>query len=242
VSLRDPTPEEREKARELARRFGGDEAETERLADLGRRAEALLLSPPPEELPGLGRVWLFLRQRLLEPGSLATGGINPAEEVEGDDCEDIGSPAKSPAPTRGLMFLPGYRLAACLDRLRRQVNTLAPKRSKKSDGWIGDAAHASRASDHNPWVKGSDGVGVVTAIDITHDLAGGMDCSALAGALSTRRDPRIKYIIWNGRICSSEVEPWTWRKYTGKNQHTHHLHISVKPEPELYDKVEPWAL
>src|SRR5690606_21889595 len=32
-----------------------------------------------------------------------------------------------------------YRIAACLDVLRSQVNALAPQRRKDSDGWIGDA-------------------------------------------------------------------------------------------------------
>ena len=67
-----------------------------------------------------------------------------------------------------------WRVAKSLLKLRDQINAHAPKRSKKSDGYIGDAAHASRSSDHNPWVK--DGkMGVVTAADFTHDPAGGFD-------------------------------------------------------------------
>jgi hypothetical protein len=61
-----------------------------------------------------------------------------------------------------------WRPAKSLIQLRDQINQIAPNRSKASDGTIGDAAHASRASDHNPWVREGD-AGVVTAIDITHD-------------------------------------------------------------------------
>lgn len=134
-----------------------------------------------------------------------------------------------------------WRLAKSLERLREQVNVQWPGRSKESDGSIGDEAHASRSSDHNPWVSDG-GVGVVTAIDITHDPRAGCDSQALAEVLRASRDPRIKYIISNRRICSSETRPWEWRAYTGSNPHNHHVHISVKPDQELFDDVKPWDL
>lgn len=134
-----------------------------------------------------------------------------------------------------------WRLAKSLEELRKQVNTRAPERSKASDGSIGDAAHASRSSDHNPWVK-DEAIGVVTAIDITHDPAGGCDSYELAQSLLDSRDVRIKYIISNGRIASGPdgPSPWTWRKYTGTNPHSHHVHISVRAKKDLYDGTAPW--
>lgn len=129
------------------------------------------------------------------------------------------------------------RLAKSLETLRNQINAASPSRSKASDGWIGDAAHKSRASDHNPWVDD----GVVTAIDITHDPARGVDTWKLADHLRERRDPRVKYIISNGRIASAE-KGWTWRKYTGKNPHSHHVHISVHPDHARYDDTKPWDI
>jgi hypothetical protein len=62
------------------------------------------------------------------------------------------------------------RIAKSLDVLRSQINKAHPNRSKVSDGWIGDTAHAARASDHNP-----NSGGVVTALDLTHDPAHGFD-------------------------------------------------------------------
>ncbi|MQB02542.1 MAG: hypothetical protein GEU78_20460, partial [Actinobacteria bacterium] len=77
-----------------------------------------------------------------------------------------------------------WRVARSLLTLRDQVDAAAPNRSKRSDGTIGDAAHASRSSDHNPWVK--DGAtGVVTAIDLTHDPAGGANMHTISEALRT---------------------------------------------------------
>lgn len=135
-----------------------------------------------------------------------------------------------------------WRIAESLKQLRKQIDKIAPKRDKKSDGAIGNAEHASRESDHNPWFRDKNGVPVVSAIDITHDPQGGMDCNLLAKALIASHDPRIKYVIWNRQICSSKVSPWQWRKYNGKNPHTHHLHISVMSDSHLFDDMREWML
>ena len=70
-----------------------------------------------------------------------------------------------------------YRIAKSLGLLAATVNAAAPNRSKASDGWIGDASHAARKSDHNPNRTPGDGIpdGVVCALDITHDPANGCD-------------------------------------------------------------------
>lgn len=134
-----------------------------------------------------------------------------------------------------------WRPAKSLIQLRDQINRLAPTRSKASDGTIGDASHQSTDSDHNPWVQDS-GVGVVTAIDITHDPGDGCDCEQIVQALFNSRDVRIKYIIWNRRIVSSTVQPWLWRRYTGSNPHTKHFHLSVKSDKIHYDSQKDWQI
>jgi peptidoglycan hydrolase-like protein with peptidoglycan-binding domain len=134
-----------------------------------------------------------------------------------------------------------WRLAHSLEKLRAQVNAARPNRSKSSDGSIGDAAHASRSSDHNPWI--SDGsMGVVSAIDITHDPKGGFDSYAFAEWLRTHKDKRIKYVISNRRIFSSVTSPWTWRPYSGSNPHDHHVHVSVQSSKALYDLTTDWDI
>lgn len=138
-----------------------------------------------------------------------------------------------------------WRLAKSIDVLRKEINAAYPKRRKSSDGTIGDDEHASRSSDHNPWVK--DGrTGVVTAIDFTHDPDNGVDAGEIAELLRASKDTRIKYIISNKRICNSAktggAAAWSWRPYSGSNPHTKHMHLSVKSDKKQYDSIQPWKL
>jgi hypothetical protein len=138
-----------------------------------------------------------------------------------------------------------WRVAKSLLKLRDQVNARAPHRNKASDGTIGDTAHCQRTSDHNPWVKDGS-LGVVTALDVTHDPTGGCDANTIAEAIRASRDTRVKYIIWKKRIANSAQigsnPPWTWRTYTGPNPHTKHVHISVKPDKASYDSTATWSI
>ena len=134
-----------------------------------------------------------------------------------------------------------WRVAKALLKLRTQIDAQYPNRSKKADGAIGDAAHASRSSDHNPWIKDG-GHGIVSAIDITHDLKSGLDTWSLGEHLRLKKDRRIKYVISNKRIFSSTTSPWTWRRYTGSNPHSQHIHVSVKATKNHYDDDSEWNL
>lgn len=129
-----------------------------------------------------------------------------------------------------------WRVAYSLDVLLAQNNAYAPNRSKISDGSIGDAAHATRDSDHNPWVHIPPPPPVVTARDFTNDPAHGFDCHVFAASLVESRDPRIKYIIWFDRIWEG-----SWQPYHGVNNHEHHCHLSVKPTAICDDRT-PWNL
>lgn len=131
-----------------------------------------------------------------------------------------------------------WRVAKSLEQLRKQIDDLAPGRNRSADGGIGDAAHATKTSDHNPWVKDGS-MGVVTARDFTHDPANGIDAGKLADVLRTSGDKRIKYIISNRRIANPG-QPW--RAYTGSNPHDKHFHISVNSSKALYDDETPWTI
>lgn len=136
-----------------------------------------------------------------------------------------------------------WRVAKCLDVLLGQWNAAHPNRSIASDGSIGDDAHASRISDHNPWVDDpASPLNVVTARDFTHDPANGADAGQLAEALRRHKDPRVKYVIWNRRIWSLARDAEGWRPYAGENAHTHHVHVSCSSSKPLYDSTRPWDL
>lgn len=140
-----------------------------------------------------------------------------------------------------------WRVARSLDVLLGEVNTFAPHRSKVSDGSIGDAAHAIRSSDHNPW-RQAGGIGVVGARDFTHDPTGGLDCQHLAehlaGMLATGQHPALAsgaYIIWRRRILSRDRLGEGWRAYYGSNPHEAHLHLSVATSATGFDSLAPWG-
>lgn len=127
------------------------------------------------------------------------------------------------------------RRAYSLETLLNQVNAKFPTRSTKSDGWIGDAAHAARVSQHNPLPNG-----VVCAIDITEDLSVGLDCNRLMEELDASNDSRIYYLIHDRQIDNSDDSR---TRYDGPNPHVTHLHISVKFFDEAqYDDARTWAI
>ena len=117
-------------------------------------------------------------------------------------------------------------------RLRDQVDHRWPKRDKRSDGWIGDSAHAARKSDHNP-----NKAGIVHAIDITENLGkgknrNGRSARRLANELleyaasGLPGSNRLKYVVYENRIASGTYKRsfWTWR--SGSYAHTAHIHVS----------------
>jgi len=127
------------------------------------------------------------------------------------------------------------KLSKAAIQLREQIDDSFPDRDRASDGWVGDTRHAARKSDHNP-----DEQGWVRAIDIDAELFGvGVKpfiMPDLADQLRIyskfKREKRISYIIFDGRIASSVLK-WEWRRYTGANKHTHHMHVSFKKEADL---------
>ncbi len=113
------------------------------------------------------------------------------------------------------------------ETLRNQINASFPDRDKRSDGWIGDARHSATKSDHNPAAPS----GVVRAIDVDADLRGASNnAHYLANQLRLlgKTDKRISYVIFDRKIAS-RILFWKWRKYSGIDPHTSHIHISFTP-------------
>lgn len=131
-----------------------------------------------------------------------------------------------------------------LDVLLAEINSIAPGRSKTSDGWIGDQDHQSRDSDHNPETIPGNPPDQVDARDFTHDPAHGADMAVISEKLRKSRDRRISYVIFNRRIFSSYAAngypAWTWRPYSGDNPHDKHMHVSVVDNP--HDVTAPWGI
>lgn len=144
-----------------------------------------------------------------------------------------------------------WRVAKGLDKLLDQINGIAPTRSKRLDGSLGDEAHQARRSDHNP-----DDEGVVRARDFTHDPDAGADMWAITEQLRLSRDRRIKYVIWYDRIFSSyrsaggtttgPGEAWEWRSYNLSSdpvaQHRLHAHVSTVADDTVADNTDPWQI
>ena len=107
----------------------------------------------------------------------------------------------------------------------RQATALKPKRNKASDGLLPSAAHLKQNpnSDHNSGF----------AVDVTHEPAFGIDCNF--AFIKLQSDPRVKYLIFNGKIWSPEKGN---HEYTGPNKHKHHLHISIKET--CGEDTSPW--
>jgi hypothetical protein len=133
---------------------------------------------------------------------------------------------------------PEGRLAKSLIVLYSQVQAAFPaNRDRSSDGTIASVLHHEQnpSSDHEP--KN----GVVRALDITKDLAHGLDSRKLAEQLV--KDSRVKYVISNREIASGSGQSFpqgVWRAYDGPNPHDLHCHISVK-DPPIGDIETPWV-
>ena len=127
------------------------------------------------------------------------------------------------------------RLVAGGVTLRNQVNKRWPRRDKRSDGWIGDKAHAGRQSQHNP-----DARGLVHALDIDADLdpkdpgaaqrlANQIVAYAASGIPGANR---IKYVVFNDQIASGTYANSMWKWRGSGYGHTHHIHVSFSTKGE----------
>lgn len=117
-----------------------------------------------------------------------------------------------------------------LDVLRNQIKAQHPG---VVIYWIGDPAHATRKSDHNPEADGS-----VDAIDImVGPHFSKAQAQTLVNVLVRVRDWRLSYIIWNGHIWNPTQG---WRVYTGTDKHTDHIHISRNDSQE--HNKERWVI
>jgi hypothetical protein len=117
--------------------------------------------------------------------------------------------------------------------LRNELNVKFPHRTKEKDGWIGDAAHQEEgsASDHNPNARGA-----VRAIDV--DVRG-IAPKALVRACI--HHSTCQYVIFDRTIWSRPFG-FEARRYTGKNPHTDHVHVSCRHGRDFEDDRSGWKI
>lgn len=143
-------------------------------------------------------------------------------------------------------------LIPCLRQLFAEFNEIAPERDKASDGAVGDTAHQSSTSDHNPDETGSvpihdvDRTNEVHAIDVDADLRESdltMErvVQFLLGRCRSGSEKRLRYIIFNRRIWSASSD-WVRKTYAGASPHTEHAHFSASYESKHEASMASWYL
>lgn len=131
-----------------------------------------------------------------------------------------------------------WALTRGLQTVRTEFNGTFKLRDKRSDGSIGDQAHASGTSGHNPDRTGAaeyrdgDAKNEVRAIDVDRDLVPGSGIDWMERVIQyiVKRARAgfyvpFRYIIYKRRIWSRS-DGWRTRAYTGKNAHDQHAHFS----------------
>lgn len=126
---------------------------------------------------------------------------------------------------------------------REEINAVFPDRDRASDGAIGDQAHSSGTSGHNPDRTGraeyrdGDALDEVRAIDVDRDLVpeSGDDWMLRVIRFVVEKARRGEYVPFRYIIyCPAGGRPTIWHKssgwaarnYTGANRHDKHAHFS----------------
>lgn len=125
-------------------------------------------------------------------------------------------------------------LTADLRNLQRQLDEAFPDR-RRPDGEIGDGAHRSRTSGHNPddtpgsnpaWDGDPDDTPEIRALDVSADLGPGVSSSDLVDHLVELPglSSVLRYIIHRGLIYHVR-DAFAGVPYGGSNPHNDHIHF-----------------
>lgn len=125
--------------------------------------------------------------------------------------------------------------------LADQVEAAWPDRHP-TDGTVGSRGHdrGNPRSDHRPSRQAP--FGIVRAVDIGETVEDRGEL--LAEQIRQSRDPRVRYVIHEGRLFSSynhrNGPPYVWRRYSGTNPHLNHVHVSVLRRGDTDGR--PWRI
>lgn len=105
---------------------------------------------------------------------------------------------------------------------------------------IGDKAHQSTRSDHNP----NECCNVVCAVDVVDDTD--IDLPKFVAHLIANPHPNLRYVIYN-RVIYQRKNGFKPQVYTGPNAHARHAHVSVGSGPDGrstsgYDSMVSWNI
>lgn len=133
-------------------------------------------------------------------------------------------------------------LARSLVALIHETDERFPGRDHGSDGSVASTDHSTQNPDSDHEVDD----GYVHAVDIDEDLSPALhSLRFLWDTLVDRRDHRVKYLIYEGRIVKSYVDSagraaWVAQPYTGLNAHAGHLHVSIWHTDAARNDTGPW--
>jgi hypothetical protein len=139
----------------------------------------------------------------------------------------------------------GWHLAPSLRQLAKQVSADQPA-GQPGDGTVASQRHdqVSPNSDHRPSPHDEEDNATVRAIDIgeTTDEVG----RRIVDAIVDSRDPRVRYIIYEGRSIWAELHngylPWEWQPYRGLAPHTGHFHLSIRRTAKAENDTTEWRI
>ncbi|BCJ62797.1 peptidoglycan-binding domain-containing protein [Micromonospora endophytica] len=130
-----------------------------------------------------------------------------------------------------------WYLNQALTNFRKAVDSAYPKRDKRSDGTIGDAAHQGTTSDHNPDPDGS-----VDAWDMDVEVNGvGQPYREDVERLKKVFEEHESSQYWiHDRQIANRSYGWTRRIYTGSSPHAEHVHWNTRESHER--STMPWII